>query len=193
MVSFLGTFQGVLSVCDTNCGIVEDILKEDLYGAVIFLDGVERRSMILNVYAPCEVRRQRRLQGELLKSHQGVGHCALCMLGDFHSICSPDERNGKGIQQGNVDIKAFNQFIYDLGVEEPTIMGRKFTWIFPDGKVMGRLDRIFTSWSGTICMGKPSNGSIMFLLVVEYLIGLMEKEVTNKHCPTFNSRDPSCR
>jgi hypothetical protein len=63
-----------------------------------------------------------------------------------------EERKGVGYRQNrelsNVvreDQRVFNLFIQNLEVEDLVLLGRKFTWIQPNGECSSRLDRIMVS------------------------------------------------
>lgn len=49
---------------------------------------------IVNVYAPCDLRGKRMLWGELLNQIESRGSDRWCVMGDFNSIKSPEERKG---------------------------------------------------------------------------------------------------
>ncbi|MCI88148.1 endonuclease/exonuclease/phosphatase family protein, partial [Trifolium medium] len=56
------------------------------------------------------------------------------MVGDFNSIRSVDER--KGVAPGSEvleDTRVFNIFVDNLGLVDLSLMGRKFSWMQPNG------------------------------------------------------------
>ncbi|GAU27881.1 hypothetical protein TSUD_159750 [Trifolium subterraneum] len=76
-----------------------------------------------------------------------------CVVGDFNSVRAADERRRSGELPPSAmnceDSKWFNLFIQRLGLIDLPLLGRKFTWVQPNGACMSRLDRILVSpnWS----------------------------------------------
>jgi len=112
----------------------------------ILLEGVWKNEAqkvhIINIYAPCDAQHRRELWDSLkqLKSMNPYG--LWCLMGDFNSIRNTSER--MGLSQRGVDDRhmiEFNEWIADLELEEPTCVGRKFTWFRPNGAAKSRLDR----------------------------------------------------
>ncbi|KHN47684.1 hypothetical protein glysoja_044684, partial [Glycine soja] len=65
-----------------------------------------------------------------------------CILGDFNSIRHLAERMTTSQRQGDPNSKLeFNDWISALEVEEVPCLGRKFTWIRPNGTAKSKLDR----------------------------------------------------
>jgi hypothetical protein len=55
-----------------------------------------------------------------------------CILGDFNSVRSPEERKGAvGGLESSEDSRLFNVFIDNIGLVDLPLMGRKFTWVRP--------------------------------------------------------------
>lgn len=79
-----------------------------------------------------------------------------CILEDFNNIRNPAERSG-AVQRGWEDNshREFNEWIAELEVEEALWVGRKFTWVRPNGTARSKLDRFLispewlTKWPGT--------------------------------------------
>lgn len=56
---------------------------------------------------------------------------------------SPSERrgsSGSSREDGSVLMRDFNRFIDDMFLNDLPLMGRKFTWIRPNGSALSRLD-----------------------------------------------------
>ena len=65
-----------------------------------------------------------------------------CFLGDFNSIRSQEERIGSSKRiVGTNDISDFNDWIYEMELQEIKCIGCRFTWFRPNGSVKSRLDR----------------------------------------------------
>jgi len=69
----------------------------------------------------------------------------VCICGDFNSICSVEERKGRGSLFRQMDADMFNTFITDTLMIDLPICGRLFTWYRGDGISMSRLDRFLLS------------------------------------------------
>jgi len=117
---------------------------------LILLEGVWHQDMqkmfIVNVYAPCDIDGKRALWDSIrqLKNPQNEG--LWCVLGDFNSIRHPSERVSLSQRKGDLNsITEFNEWISDLAVEEVSCLGRKHTWIRPNGTAKSKPDRFFVS------------------------------------------------
>lgn len=75
---------------------------------------------------------------------QNADSC-ICVLGDFNSVRSETERDGRGLTINRRDIEAFDSFIYDANLIDLPLHGRKFTWYKADGKCKSRLDRMLVN------------------------------------------------
>jgi len=84
-------------------------------------------------------------------------NCVLwCVVGDFNSVRNGDERSGlgSGVVNGR-EIVGVNDFIERNEFYDIPMVGRKFTWLRPNGKAMSRLDRALVTeewlvhWPGT--------------------------------------------
>jgi hypothetical protein len=112
--------------------------------------------IIINVNAPCDSAAKMVLWGRLKNLVlQNINMC-LCVCGDFNSVCSVDERKGRGLVFRQVDADIFNNFIHESSLIDLPICGRLFTWYKGDGITMSRLDRFLLSnkwcekWSNCI-------------------------------------------
>ncbi|XP_057444637.1 uncharacterized protein LOC130736879 [Lotus japonicus] len=70
-----------------------------------------------------------------------------CIGGDFNAACCPEERRGTtGISSSQRrEMMEFNSFIYDLGLLDLPLAGKKFTWFRPNNQAQSRLDRFLVS------------------------------------------------
>jgi hypothetical protein len=120
----------------------------------IYLEWGERKKtcVFINVYAPCNLVAKKQLWVELLVARHSYVADVWCILGDFNSVRSSDERKGVVERRNSAlskvvreDKMFFNLLIENLEVEDLALFGRKFTWIQPNGDCSSRLDRILVS------------------------------------------------
>nr|KYP35677.1 Transposon TX1 uncharacterized [Cajanus cajan] len=106
--------------------------------------------VMVNVYAPSEGGVRKNLWDELMSCREDSSNSLWCMVGDFNSIRSLEERVGLASGMYAVtDIAMFNGFIQLMEMEDVPLAGRKFTWYRPNGAVKSRIDRVLVSkeWS----------------------------------------------
>ncbi|XP_057453104.1 uncharacterized protein LOC130744964 [Lotus japonicus] len=130
-----------------NLQIVERVVEHNF----IFLCG--RKSgcndvfAILNIYAPCDREGKQALWERLVVLKESKNLTLWCAIGDFNAVLSPSERRGisggSHTQRGETD--DFNQFIDKMELHDLPLVGKKFTWIRPNGQQMSRLDRALVS------------------------------------------------
>ncbi|GAU51438.1 hypothetical protein TSUD_413380, partial [Trifolium subterraneum] len=83
---------------------------------------------------------------DLLVALRVYGADHYCILGDFNSVRSRDERKGASAGgEAAEDMRIFNIFIENSGLIDLPLMGRKFTWMQPNGRCLSRLDRVLVS------------------------------------------------
>ena len=101
---------------------------------------------IINIYSPCDIQNKRVLWNNVqqLKSQSQRG--LWCILGDFNNIRHPSERlSAYHRELGESNINEFNEWIDELEVDDAPWLGRKFTWVRPNGTVRSKLDRFMLS------------------------------------------------
>ena len=111
---------------------------------------------IISIYSPCDMQ-NKRILWEAIKQLKTANQRGLwCITGDFNSIRDPSERMGVGqMVAEESNIKEFNDWIDELEVEEASWVGRKFTWIRPNGAARSKLDTFLvspewlTKWPGS--------------------------------------------
>lgn len=101
----------------------------------------------LNVCAPCDREGKRQLWNQLIDLKNSFYHDLWCATGDFNDVRSSMERRGSGAesQQHRSESSDFNGFIDGMELLDIPILGRKFTWVRPNGQQMSRLDRFWLS------------------------------------------------
>lgn len=127
VISFVGT--GFLGVC-LDWGVVNS------------------RCFVVNVYSGCELREKRALWRDLEAAKTNFGGNVWCVLGDFNSVLSAEERMGVSPDLGRGALREMVEFggvIAKLELIDLPLLGKRFTWFRPYGSVMSRLDRILIS------------------------------------------------
>lgn len=101
---------------------------------------------LVTIYSPCDVHNKRILWDIVKQLRQSMDGGLWCILGDFNSIRSSDERF-TNVQRMIEDscIREFNEWIDEFEVMEVPWLGRKFTWYRPNGASRSRLDRFLVS------------------------------------------------
>ena len=107
---------------------------------------MRHKHLTLSTFIHCDIQSKRVLWDNIkqLKSQNIEG--LWCILGDFNNIRTSEERVGacnKGMKVSNS--REFKEWIADLEVEEAPWVGRKFTWIRPNGTARSKLDRFMVS------------------------------------------------
>lgn len=101
----------------------------------------------VNVYAPCNREGKQQLWSRLVELKLNSGIDFWCLLGDFNAVRAAEERRGLGVesQTQRMETQEFNAFIENMELLDLPLVGRKFTWIRPNGQQMSRLDRVLIS------------------------------------------------
>lgn len=81
-----------------------------------------------NVYSPCDKARKRRLWEELKRVKVGTGKGLWCIVEDFNAVTSSKETKGVGNLLGSQEMIEFKNWVNDLELVDPPLLGRKFTW-----------------------------------------------------------------
>jgi exonuclease III len=149
----LGRSGGLLILWDKEKGKLLETFQGQGYLGVYLEWGVQKKTcVIINVYAPCNIVAKRQLWVELLVARNTYVAEVWCILGDFNSVRCSDDRRG-AVERGNRELskvmredqRLFNLLIDNLEVEDLRLLGRKFTWVQPNGACFSRLDRVLVS------------------------------------------------
>lgn len=66
-----------------------------------------------------------------------------CVMGDFNSVRSCEEKQGlEGTQRGK-ELEEFNLFIEEMEFMDIPMVGKHFTIFCPNGKAKSRIDRVW--------------------------------------------------
>lgn len=108
--------------------------------------GINRVELTLvNVYAPCEGERKQQLWTDLIDVMQARGGELWCVMGDFNSVLSLEERKGAPGGTYAEDVECFQAFVKATSLIHLPLIGWRFTWYRPDGTSMSRLDHFLLS------------------------------------------------
>ncbi|KAH7839133.1 hypothetical protein Vadar_000168 [Vaccinium darrowii] len=108
------------------------IVKGELFGSF--------ECIIINIYAPNDIRSRRELWKELVQL-KTTFQVPWCLGGAFNEVKRIGER--VGCLRSDRGMREFNDFINLMEVHDLPMMGRKFTWSnFQDNRAQSRLDRI---------------------------------------------------
>jgi exonuclease III len=142
-----GSSGGILSMWrKSNSSLLFSFTGEGFVGVCVEW-GVGRQSFILvNVYAKCDSASKRRLWEALPNIKDAYGDGKWCILGDFNSVCSGDERRGVNQEVvSSADMREFMGFLDGMELVDLPTIGRRFTWCHPSGRAMSRIDRVLVS------------------------------------------------
>jgi hypothetical protein len=115
-------------------------------GVVLLWGASKIKCVIINVYALCHLQAKKALWVDLFVALKVYETNHICMLRDFNSVRSGVER--KGVRDGGCwseDSRLFNVLVENSSLVDLPLMGRKFTWVQPNGNCMSRLDRVLVS------------------------------------------------
>jgi mannosylglycoprotein endo-beta-mannosidase len=109
----------------------------------------KRRCIVINIYSPCGLLSKKRLWVDVLVAKYVEVADLWCVVGDFNSVRCAEERKRCGVLSLPTaivdDFSWFNLFIHKLGLLDLPLLGRKYTWVQPNGASMSRLDRMLVS------------------------------------------------
>jgi hypothetical protein len=149
-VSSNGRSGGLITIWDSTKGTLVKSFHGLGFLGVCLEWGVKKKlCMIINVYSPCDLFSKKRLWVDVLVAKYVEVADLWCVVGDFNSVRCAEERKRCGalsLPTVSVDDSSwFNLFIQKLGLLDLPLLGRKFTWVQPNGACMSRLDRMLVS------------------------------------------------
>ena len=134
-----GASGGILCIWERSFLKLETIQKGDRRVCIKgFINDLEMVGAIIVVYGYHDMNMKRRLWQEILDVKNMV-NVPILVMGDFNEIRFPAER--KGCSTMTTSMKAFDEWINNLGVIEVPLIGRKFTW--RRGNSYSKLGRLF--------------------------------------------------
>jgi exonuclease III len=173
----LGRSGGILTLWDGAKGKCVSSFQGQGYLGVCLEWGLNKSTcLIVNVYAPCNLHSKKALWVDILVALRAYPADSYCILGDFNSIRDKEDKKGVDILPNwRSDARLFNIFIDNSRLIDLPLLGRKFTWMQPNGRCMSRLDRVLVSHNWNDIWGNVS------------LWGL--KRDVSDHCPIIVKYD----
>lgn len=114
---------------------------------------------IINVYSPNSPALRSELWDQLASMVDQLHDSYLCIIGDFNTIRSTQERRGLSDNGNRSDILNFNNFIDGCNLVDIKLLGRFFTLYRPNSTCKSRLDRMLVNeewinkWPNTVLRG----------------------------------------
>lgn len=141
-----GNSGGLLSIWDSNIGSLNFTFTGNGFSGVCLSWSVKKiKCFVVNIYSPCNLAGKRKLWHDLCMTKTDFGQGLWCLVGDFNAVTSSGERKRSNGRSCHLEMEEFNNFIDEMGLVGPLLLGRKFTWYKADGKAMSRLDRFLLS------------------------------------------------
>ncbi|KAJ0589790.1 putative RNA-directed DNA polymerase [Helianthus annuus] len=142
-VGSIGLSGGLVCIWDLSAFRVSNVIKTrnllcisgNLVGSGLVLNFV-------NVYAPQSISGKQALWveiGQLISGSDGLW----VVTGDFNAVRCREEKRNCGFKQTCAN--NFNRFIFDTGLIEYNMRGRKFTYSTADGRKQSKLDRFLVN------------------------------------------------
>jgi hypothetical protein len=145
----VGNSGGIISIWRKSSASFNFSFIGDGYVGVCLDWGVlNHRCFIINVYSKCDLPAKRRLWERLLELRRSLGDGACCILGDFNTVGSGEERrgvNGEASSRQREKMVGYNNFVRDVEMEDLNELGRRYMWYNPNGRSMSRIDRVLVS------------------------------------------------
>jgi hypothetical protein len=144
-----GRSGGILSIWRKSHNSVVFSFIGEWFVGVCLEWGVEKTiCLVVNVNSKCDINDKRRLWSNIISCRRGIGDGRWCIVGDFNAVCRGDERvgvNSVEVGRESVDLVEFRTFLEELELVDLPLLGRRFTWYHPNGRVMSRIDRMLVS------------------------------------------------
>jgi hypothetical protein len=173
-----GNSDGLLSLWNKDkYSLVFSFTGEDFAGVCLNIIQEQRICYVLNVYAKCDLVARRSLWDCILMSKRGFGGDLWCVVGDFNSVRTREEKRGLGavtLPSNGADFNVFNNFIAGMELVEIPLFGRTFTWSHPNGVSMSKLDRFLLSegwadtWTNPVVWALPRDVSDHCPIILRY-------------------------
>lgn len=139
---------GILCVWKKNLFVLESSVEGPGYLGLIGLWGNDQqRCVIVNIYSGCSIAEKRALWSALISWRCSCHVDAWCLVGDFNAVRNADERRGSSgtLNSQRLEMREFNDFIYEMELLDLPLAGRKFTWRRPNNQAKSRIDRYIVS------------------------------------------------
>ncbi|XP_071695324.1 uncharacterized protein [Rutidosis leptorrhynchoides] len=124
---------------ENGCFLSHQVVEEKtLVTTILKYSPSNQVVLIINVYAPPQESRKKLVWSHLTNIALNWPG-PLCFLGDFNSVCSPEERLRESIDHNS--IVKFSEFICNASLMDQSLANDEFTWEGPFGK-FSRIDRV---------------------------------------------------
>lgn len=107
------------------------------------IDGSDR--CIVNIYASCPLPEKIEIWNPIKALIEQNEERGISVVGDFNSVRSDVERNGRGERSDTKDMTTFNYFIVQSSLFDIPLAGRIYTYYRPDGTCKSRLDQMLVN------------------------------------------------
>ncbi|KAJ0754284.1 putative RNA-directed DNA polymerase [Helianthus annuus] len=142
-VDSVGLSGGLVCIWDPSVFRLSSSVKNRNYLLIRgTLKGCGSALNFINVYAPQSVVAKKMVWDEiyqLISDSDGFW----VITGDFNAVRSREEKKNCGFK--SLCASNFNSFIFDAGLLEYNMTGRKFTYSSPDGRKQSKLDRFLVN------------------------------------------------
>ncbi|XP_071714435.1 uncharacterized protein [Rutidosis leptorrhynchoides] len=143
-VSSNGRSGGLLSIWHDDCFTLLNHWSNRYWIATLLRYTLNQRIvLIINIYAP-QSEHDKLFVWQQLSAIANQWSGPISFLGDFNSVCHPEERFREVIDP--IAISKFNNFILSDNVIDQALCNEEFTWDGPDEK-MSRIDRVMVNVS----------------------------------------------
>jgi len=124
----VGASGGIITVWNNS---LIDVFSSTSFANVLVINGrvilTSEEIVIINVYVPCNLLAKINLWERLTPFVVSKTELCVCLCGDFNSICSMEERKGRGTIFRQMEADMFNTFIEDTLLIDFPIRGRLYT------------------------------------------------------------------
>ncbi|XP_021989125.1 uncharacterized protein LOC110885720 [Helianthus annuus] len=119
--------------------MTENIKSEHFVMLSRYIEGVEEKLNVFNIYAPNDMQKKRTVWRDLYYlKHQLEG--LVLMAGDFNEVRIEEDRLHSKFDANSAMI--FNMFIAEAGLLEYQMTGSRFTFMTEIGSSMSKIDRV---------------------------------------------------
>jgi hypothetical protein len=147
-VPSVGSSGGILSIWRKQYSVLLfSFFGEGFLGVCLDWGVIPQRIFLINIYSKCDLSAKRVLWSDILSLKRNHVGGEWCILGDFNSVRSIQERRGVNLPLAtpSTELVEFNGFLEELELVDLPLLGRRFTWVHSNDISMSRIDRILVS------------------------------------------------
>ncbi|KAJ0546757.1 putative RNA-directed DNA polymerase [Helianthus annuus] len=135
-----GRSGGLVTVWDPQrFKLLENIKSEHFVMIAGYIEGVEERLNVINIYAPNDIQKKRAVWRDLLGLKQQLEGLVV-MVGDFNEVRAEEDRLYSKFDANSA--MHFNKFIAEAGLLEYQMNVSRFTFMTENGSSMSKIDRV---------------------------------------------------